>query len=125
MSSMNAIIVLILMADTLYFEWSPRTRTCLIVGSGKTSIRSSTHFRKSISVQRRFVGHLTFQSSTYDTLTAVMLTNRTAREYMINYSRSLIYTTAPTFATVIAINTSHDFLLANFSESVRCLFLSE
>ncbi|KAF8634139.1 hypothetical protein AX15_001044 [Amanita polypyramis BW_CC] len=41
---------------------------------------------------------------------AVLLTNRLIRDYMLNYARPLIYTTGMSYANVIAVDCSFDFL---------------
>ncbi|KAF8626598.1 hypothetical protein AX17_006516 [Amanita inopinata Kibby_2008] len=41
---------------------------------------------------------------------AVLLTNRLIRDYMLNYARPLIYTTSPSYASVIAVDCSFDLL---------------
>lgn len=51
--------------------------------------------------------------------TAVLLTSELIRDYMLNYARSLIYTTSLSYANIIAIDCSFDLLENGTSEKVR------
>lgn len=48
--------------------------------------------------------------STHPNVIAVIVTNSLLRDYMINYARSLIYTTSLSYANVIAVDCSFDML---------------
>lgn len=50
--------------------------------------------------------------------TAVLLTSELIRDYMLNYARSLIYTTSLSYANIIAIDCSFDLLENGTSEKV-------
>ncbi|KIL64396.1 hypothetical protein M378DRAFT_78315 [Amanita muscaria Koide BX008] len=49
---------------------------------------------------------------------AVLLTNRLIRDYMLNYARPLIYTTALSYATVLNISCSFDLLQDGTTETL-------
>jgi 8-amino-7-oxononanoate synthase len=53
---------------------------------------------------------LEMSDSTHSNTIAVMVTNSLLRDYMINYARTLIYTTSLSYANVIAVNCSFDML---------------
>lgn len=50
---------------------------------------------------------------------AVVLGNKLLRDYLINYSRSFIYTTALPITAVLTIKSSHQFLLKNLDKIER------
>ncbi|KAJ7193794.1 pyridoxal phosphate-dependent transferase [Mycena pura] len=52
------------------------------------------------------------------TLTAVVLTNPLIRDYLLNYARSLIYTTSLSSANIIAADTSFDMLMDGTAEQL-------
>lgn len=41
---------------------------------------------------------------------AVLLTSELIRDYMLNYARSLIYTTAVSYANIVSVDCSFDLL---------------
>lgn len=47
---------------------------------------------------------------------AVVLCSQTTREYLINYARSLIYTTAMSFPSLASIRASYDFMISGKTE---------
>ncbi|KAJ0118018.1 aminotransferase class I and II [Diaporthe amygdali] len=47
---------------------------------------------------------------------AVVLCSKIAREYLINYARTLIYTTAMSFPSLASIKASYDFMIAGKTE---------
>ena len=49
---------------------------------------------------------------------AVLLTTALVKDYLLNYARSLIYTTSLTFANIIAVNCSFDLLEDGAAETV-------
>lgn len=53
---------------------------------------------------------------------AVILTDEVVRDYMLNYARSLIYTTSLTYANIVAIDCSFDFLENGVAQKVRHSF---
>jgi 8-amino-7-oxononanoate synthase len=55
-------------------------------------------------------------------LVAVILTDEITRDYLLNYARSLIYTTSLSYANIIAIDCSFDFLENGVAEQVRIAF---
>ena len=52
-------------------------------------------------------------------MTAVILTSELIRDYLLNYARSLIYTTSLSYASAIAINCSIDLLEDGTTEKVK------
>jgi len=54
---------------------------------------------------------------------AVVLGNKLLRDYLINYSRSFIYTTALPITAVLTIKSSHQFLLKNIDKIERLIGL--
>ena len=54
-------------------------------------------------------------------LEAVMLTSILVRDYLLNYARSLIYTTSLSYANIIAADCSFDFLVDGTTERVSCI----
>jgi len=54
---------------------------------------------------------------------AVIVTNTVVRDYLLNYARPLIYTTSPTYATIIAADASFDMLTDGTASHVRLLSL--
>jgi len=54
---------------------------------------------------------------------AVIVTNTVVRDYLLNYARPLIYTTSPTYATIIAADASFDMLIDGTASYVRLLSL--
>lgn len=55
-------------------------------------------------------------------ITGVVLSSSLVRDYLYNYARSLIYTTAPTFTEIIAINCGLDFLEDGTADKVKLSF---
>lgn len=53
--------------------------------------------------------------------TAVILTDELIRDYLLNYARSLIYTTSLNHANIVAIDCSFDFLENGIAARVRPL----
>jgi len=54
----------------------------------------------------------------------VIVTNIVIRDYLLNYARSLIYTTSLSFANVIAVECSFDMLENGTAQDVRPLSLN-
>lgn len=52
------------------------------------------------------------------TSTAVVLCSKIAREYLINYARTLIYTTAMSFPSLGSIRASYDFMISGRTETL-------
>lgn len=52
------------------------------------------------------------------TFTAVVLCSKIAREYLINYARTLIYTTAMSFPSLASIRASYDFMISGRTETL-------
>lgn len=57
--------------------------------------------------------------STHPNLIAVIVTNILLRDYMINYARTLIYTTSLSYANVIAVDCSFDMLKNGAAQKVH------
>jgi len=53
---------------------------------------------------------------------AVVVTSSVVKDYLLNYARPLVYTTSPTYATIIAADASFDMLIDGTASYV-CLFL--
>lgn len=49
---------------------------------------------------------------------AVILTNALIRDYLLNYARSLIYTTSLSYANIIAADSSFDMLTNGIAQHV-------
>jgi 8-amino-7-oxononanoate synthase len=49
---------------------------------------------------------------------AVLLTNTVVRDYLLNYARSLIYTTSLSYANIIAADCSFDMLTNGTADKV-------
>lgn len=52
------------------------------------------------------------------TSAAVVLCSKIAREYLINYARTLIYTTAMSFPSLASIRASYDFMISGRTETL-------
>lgn len=52
------------------------------------------------------------------TSAAVVLCSKVAREYLINYARTLIYTTAMSFPSLAGIRASYDFMISGRTETL-------
>lgn len=48
----------------------------------------------------------------------MLLTTEVVKDYLLNYARSLIYTTTLTFANIVAVNCSFDMLEDGTTEAV-------
>lgn len=53
------------------------------------------------------------------TTAAVVLCSKITREYLINYARTLIYTTAMSFPSLASIRASYDFMISGRTEILR------
>ena len=53
---------------------------------------------------------------------AVILTSVLVRDYLLNYARSIIYTTSFSYASAIAIDCSVDLLEDGTTEEVKLIF---
>lgn len=56
--------------------------------------------------------------TTRDVNLAVVLCSSLTREYMVNYARSLIYSTAMPFPTLASIRTAYELMDRGFTDSV-------
>ncbi len=54
---------------------------------------------------------------------AVILTSELIRDYLLNYARSLIYTTALSYAQIISVDCSFDLLEDGTAKRVRRILL--
>lgn len=59
------------------------------------------------------------RSTRADCLAGIVLCSHTARSYLINYARTLIYTTSMAFSSLISIDTVYDYLEGGRAEAAN------
>jgi len=70
-----------------------------------------------LGLERRVLARLHTFGKALAASGAVVLTDEPIRDYLLNYARSLIYTTSLSHANIVAIDCSFDFLENGIAEN--------